>query len=189
METRLKQPDTPTVKCPACGGANDHDAVFCANPECHKALGDFRYVLEEIKAQTRWHERVADTVVRFIGKPHFIGVHIFWFTLWIAVNTGALAFAMRFDNYPFALLGIILTMETIFITAFVLISQNRQFTHADKRAELDYEVNVRTFRKIHDIEEMLLKMSERMDKLEQVKSTGPPSYSDNTAVSPTEQIP
>jgi hypothetical protein len=48
--------------CPVCGGANAPDAVFCANPACHKALGEFRYVLEEMRAEARWHETLAEKV-------------------------------------------------------------------------------------------------------------------------------
>ncbi len=156
----------PPVICPACGGANAPEAVFCANPVCHKALGDFRYVREELKKEARWHEAFANRVVTLIGKPQFLGVHLLWFVLWVAINTGVLVMAPRFDTPPFALLGIILTMETIFITGFVLISQNHQAAHADKRAELDYEVNVLTFRKITELEDTLKAIQARLDALE-----------------------
>ncbi|HLE56612.1 MAG TPA: DUF1003 domain-containing protein [Rhodothermia bacterium] len=54
----------------------------------------------------------------------------------------------------------------MFITGFVLISQNRQSAHADKRAELDYEVNVRTFRDIQPIKAMLGRLEDRINKVE-----------------------
>ena len=94
-------------------------AVFCANPACHKALGGFAYVREELKKESRWHEALADRVVARIGKPQFLGVHLLWFSGWTAVNTGLLVMAPRFDAAPFALLGIILATVTIFITGFV----------------------------------------------------------------------
>lgn len=152
--------------CPACGGANDPDAVFCADPRCHKALGEFAYVREELQREARWHETLAERVVGFIGRPHYLGVHLLWFALWITVNTGVLMMVRSFDAYPFGLLGIILAMETIFITGFVLISQNRQSAHANKRAELDYEVNVRTYRKIHEMEALLRTLAQRQERLE-----------------------
>ena len=154
------------IICPRCGGANPPDAVFCANPKCQKALGEFKYVREQLRQTAHWHETMAEKVVTFIGKPHFLGIHLLWFAFWIAVNSGILAMAMRFDTFPFSLLGIILAMETIFITGFVLISQNRQAAHADKCAELDYEVNVLTYRKINDVEALLLSLSERLEKIE-----------------------
>jgi uncharacterized membrane protein len=160
-------PTPAPMVCPACGGTNAPDAVFCANAACHKALGEFRYVKEELDAETRWFERLADRISGFIGKPHFIAVHVFWLTVWVAINTGLLAIIHRFDDYPFELLGILLSIEAIFITGFLLISQNRQNAHADKRAELDYEVNVRTYREINEIDTMLKTLLERMDRLEQ----------------------
>ncbi len=152
--------------CPACGGINAHDAVFCANPACHKALGEFKYVQEELLAEASRHEKLAAKVTTFIGKPHFLVAHVFWITAWIAINTGIVAFVRKFDNYPFGLMGIILAVEAIFITGFVLITQNRQNAHADKRAELDYEVNVRTYRQIHEIDDRMDQILDRLERLE-----------------------
>ena len=146
-------PETPTsdtIICPACSAPNPKENVFCG--DCHKALGEFRFVREEVLASATWHENLAERVTMFIGKPYFLMTHALWFLLWITVNTGAFALIRRFDNYPFSLLGILLSAEAIFITGFLLISQNRQSAFADKRAELDYEVNVRTYRRLNDIE-------------------------------------
>ena len=155
-----------TVTCPQCGGSNSTDAVFCANPECHKALGEFRYAEEEIARETRVHEKIADRVADFIGNPYFIVVHAVWFLLWIAINTGLITVSRMFDMYPFGLLGIILSIEAIFITGFLLISQRRQGAHADKRSELDYEVNVRTFREIQHMKSLLADIQSRVERIE-----------------------
>ena len=154
------------VICPQCGGSNTPDAVFCANPECNKALGDFRYAEEEIARESRVHEKIADRVTAFIGNPYFIVVHGLWFLAWVAVNTGFVMISRQFDAYPFGLLGILLSIEAIFITGFVLISQNRQSSHAEKRSQLDYEVNVRTFREIQDVKELLTDMQARVERIE-----------------------
>lgn len=140
--------------------------MFCENPECHKALGEFKYLLEEMRAQEGWFDRMADRIADFIGKPHFIIVHVIWFSLWVGINTGALMIARKFDEYPFSLLSFILALEAIFITGFLLISQNRQGDFFDKRAELDYEVNVHTFREIHEIKSLLEGVAERLNTLE-----------------------
>lgn len=153
---------TPIV-CPGCGKENASDAVFCAGTTCHKALGEFEYVHEVLKAETRWHEALAERVSSFIGNPSFFVVHAFWFALWVAINTGIFAMVRAFDSYPFGLLGIMLAVEAIFITGFLLISQNRQSVHADKRAELDYEVNVRTYREIRQIKGMLEKLQRELN--------------------------
>lgn len=155
-----------TVICPQCGGSNTPDAVFCANPVCRKALGEFRYAEEEIARESRAHEKIADSIASFIGNPYFIVVHAVWFLLWIAVNTGIITVSRMFDVYPFGLLGIILSIEAIFITGFLLISQNRQSAHADKRSELDYEVNVRTFREIQKMKSLLAEILTRVERIE-----------------------
>src|SRR4051794_10177612 len=152
MTSMTSQP----IVCPACGGSNDHNAVFCANPDCRKALGEFRYVREEVAAASRWHETIAARVSAFVSHPFYIVFHVVWFATWIAINTGLVMLGKRFDDYPFSLLGILLAIEAIFITGFLLIAQNRQTEHADKRAELDYEVNVRTYRELGEIKRMLL---------------------------------
>lgn len=140
--------------------------MFCANPVCHKALGEFRYAEEEIVRESRVHEKIADSIASFIGNPYFIVVHAVWFLLWIAVNTGVITISRMFDVYPFGLLGIILSIEAIFITGFLLISQNRQSAHADKRSELDYEVNVRTFREIQQMKSLLAEILTRVERIE-----------------------
>jgi uncharacterized membrane protein len=147
--------------CPACGGANAHDAVFCANAACGKALGEFRYVLEEVRQSSSRIETVAERVARFTGQPHFVSVHVAWFAAWIALNSGAVAWLMPFDRYPYGLLGIILAIEAVLITSFLLISNNRQNVYAEKRAELEYEVNVRSYRLLQDIERRLRALESR----------------------------
>ena len=155
------------LQCPACGGANKAEAIFCASAACGKALGPFAYVHEELAAKTRWYERLADRATDFISRPHFLVVHSLWFVLWLVLNTGIFALVGKFDDYPYNLLGLILSVESIFITGFLLISQNRQNAHADKRAELDYEVSVRTYREIDELTEVVRAMQAQVSSLEQ----------------------
>ncbi|ESS72462.1 putative membrane protein [Methyloglobulus morosus KoM1] len=153
------------IICPACGGANPKDAVFCVSHQCHKALGEFKYVLEELQAQKNWIEKLADKVTHFIAKPHFIIIHMLWFAVWIMANEGYLGHLPYFDEYPYSLLGIILAIEAVFITGFLLISQNHQSAYSEKRAELDYEVNIRSYRK-------LIELEKRLDSLESKNPIG-----------------
>ncbi len=141
------------VFCPMCNAANTSDAVFCE--ACHKALGEFRFVSEEFKEETPRHILLADRVTEMIGRPYFLVAHLLWFGLWVLVNTGMLSLVRQFDQYPFNLLSVAIAVEAIFITGFVLMSQNRQNAYAIKRAELDYEVSVRTYRRLDEIEEQL----------------------------------
>jgi uncharacterized membrane protein len=60
--------------------------------------------------------RIADTITRFAGSMAFVYVHIFWFALWIG---------FRVEKFPFGLLTMIVSLEAIFLSTFVMISQNR----------------------------------------------------------------
>lgn len=146
LEAQEAIPTAPagaSIVCPVCGGINPPDAVFCGKATCHKALSDFPYILEALRAEASWHHVLADHVTAVIVKPYFVGAHILWFAGWAALNTGVFGFVRIFEEYPFFLLVTILAIETLLITIFVLISNIRQSTHAVTRAECDYEVNVR----------------------------------------------
>jgi uncharacterized membrane protein len=60
--------------------------------------------------------RIADTITAFTGSMPFVYVHVIWFTLWIGLGV---------ERYPFGLLTMIVSLEAIFLTSFVMISQNR----------------------------------------------------------------
>ncbi|WP_367154259.1 DUF1003 domain-containing protein [Methylomonas sp. HYX-M1] len=148
-----------SIKCPACGGENPADVVFCLNHACHKALGEFRYALEELAADKTWLERLADRVAAFVSRPLFIVLHLLWFSLWIGLNESDSPLLGRFDSFPYDLLSIVLAIEAVLITGFLLISQNHQFNYSEKRAELDYEVSVRCYRKLLELERRLQNLS------------------------------
>ena len=167
------------IVCPVCGGHNPPEAVFCGNPICHKALGDFKYVLEELRAEALWHHVMADKVTALIAKPSFVATHFLWFALWIGLNTGLFAAVRIFDEYPFFGLVTIVALETTFITIFVLISNSRQTAHADKRAELDYEVNVLTYREIQQLNVVIRDVMGRLERLEAVVREHPPGGPDH----------
>jgi uncharacterized membrane protein len=150
------------MKCPACGGLNAADAVFCARVDCHKALGPFQYAAEEYAARARLHERVAERVVAWVGHSAFFAVHGLVFLAWWAINAGTVPGVRPFDAYPYGLLGILLAGEAILLTGFVLISQNREQAQIGIRTELDYDVNVRTYRQVQAISEAVLRIEEEL---------------------------
>ena len=82
--------------------------------------------------------RISDAITRFCGSARFVLVHVVWFTVWIVWN----AKQGGFDPYPFSLLTMLVSLEAIFLTSFVLISQNRMAKQADKRAHLDLQINM-----------------------------------------------
>jgi uncharacterized membrane protein len=168
--------DGPPIICPGCGGANEPTAVFCASSGCHKALGEFSYVLEELARDNSRIETLANKVAELSGRPHFVTLHLVWFAVWVLVNSGLVAAFTAFDAYPYGLLGIVLSIEGILITLFLLISNNRQNAHAEKRAALDYEVNVRTWRLVNHLADRLDEVVVRLERLEGVGPKTPTSH-------------
>ena len=83
--------------------------------------------------------RIADIISRFSGSFTFIQLHVVWFTIWIILN---LVTGSRFDPFPFGLLTLIVSLKVIFLSTFVLMSQNRNPQRDDKRAEDDLRVSV-----------------------------------------------
>ncbi|SQD97255.1 MULTISPECIES: DUF1003 domain-containing protein [unclassified Parafrankia] len=89
-------------------------------------------------------DRVSDAITAFAGSMPFVYLHAAWFMIWILLNKGAFGDAAVFDPYPFGLLTMIVSLEAIFLSTFVMISQNRQAAREDIRADLDFETNLRS---------------------------------------------
>ncbi|WP_329139896.1 DUF1003 domain-containing protein [Streptomyces sp. NBC_01476] len=88
-------------------------------------------------------DRIADAITAFAGTMTFVYLHAVWFAGWIAVNEGVLGPRAVFDRFPFGLLTMIVSLEAIFLSTFVMVSQNRQATRENVRADLDFETNLR----------------------------------------------
>lgn len=86
-------------------------------------------------------ERLADWITGFCGSMPYVYIHVAWFTVWIAWNTEMLGLK-PFDPFPFGLLTMIVSLEAIFLSTFVLINQNRMRRATDERADLDLQINL-----------------------------------------------
>ncbi len=89
-------------------------------------------------------ERFADSVTTFAGSMPFVYLHLLWFTSWIVVNEGLVGGRYVFDPFPYGLLTMIVSLEAIFLSTFVMISQNREAQRQNVRADLDFETNIRS---------------------------------------------
>ncbi len=98
--------------------------------------------------------RVADAITAFAGSMTFVYIHILWFTCWIAFGL---------EDYPFGLLTMIVSLEAIFLSTFVLISQNR----ADAKREVIADQQWRTVRKEDTQNQQLLDLSRQILRLTQ----------------------
>ena len=87
--------------------------------------------------------RAADAMTTFSGSMPFVYIHVVWFGAWLLCNEGVFGKSLVFDPFPFGLLTLIVSLEAIFLSTFVLISQNRQQGRADRRSQADYENDIR----------------------------------------------
>jgi uncharacterized membrane protein len=106
------------------------------------------------EGQKGFQEQIADVLTRFSGSMFFVYVHALWFGVWIALNVRWLG-RTPFDPFPFSLLTLIVSLEAIFLSTFVLISQNHATAVADRRAELDLQINLLSE---HEITHLLVVM-------------------------------
>jgi uncharacterized membrane protein len=82
--------------------------------------------------------------------------------LWVSINTGALKGWPAFDPYPFSLLAIVLSLEGVLLTAFVLISQKRMSQRADQRSHLDLQINLLAEKAVTKVIQLLQGLSRHM---------------------------
>ena len=100
-----------------------------------------RLQTEAIHSRSR-AENLADRVTTVAGSTPCVMLHVFWFGTWVILNVGLIPRVAPFDPFPFNFLTLVVSLEAIFLTLLVLMSQNRMTKEADKRAHLDLQVNI-----------------------------------------------
>jgi uncharacterized membrane protein len=85
-------------------------------------------------------DRLAARIERFAGSPAFIWLHVAWFAAWIVANT--VAPTRHFDPFPFTFLTLVVSLEAIFLSAFILMSQNVASMVSERRNQLDLQINL-----------------------------------------------
>jgi uncharacterized membrane protein len=105
-------------------------------------------------------ERMGDAIANYAGRLWFIALHAVWFAVWIAWNTGALPHLRAFDPFPFEFLTFMVSLEAIFLSLFILMSQNRASKQADDRSHLDLQINLLAEQESTKMLQMLQKLCE-----------------------------
>jgi len=105
--------------------------------------------------------RIADVITSFSGRMIFVYVHVVWFGIWILINTGWFG-VHTFDPFPYGLLTMVVSLEAIFLSTFVLISQNRMGEESERRADLDLHIGLLTE---HELTRVLQMLDAIQDKL------------------------
>ena len=119
-----------------------------------------RHVRERSK---RRENRVADQITLFTGSMKFVYIHAIWFSLWIGLGV---------EDYPFGLLTMIVSLEAIFLSTFVMISQNR----ADEKRQVIADEAWRTVQEEEQQNERLLRLSnEILDLTKEIHAASTPA--------------
>jgi uncharacterized membrane protein len=107
-------------------------------------------------------ERVSEWITSTAGRGQVLLAHLVWFAGWAAVNLDLVPGVRPFDVFPFPLLTTMVSLEAIFLALFVLSSQNRLATQADKRAHLDLQIDLLAEREMTAVLQLLRSIAERL---------------------------
>ena len=146
-------PEDPTIPPP------EPDSL---NSSLRRNIEALRRRRQEEEAQQTLHERVAATITRFTGSMNFVYVHLAIYGFWIVANLGWISAIEPWDP-TFVILAMVASVEAIFLSTFILITQNRMALAAERRAELDVQISLLAEAEITKLVELVSEMAERMN--------------------------
>lgn len=103
-----------------------------------------------------WHQHVADWMTRFAGSMAFVYLHVVWFAVWVVVNSTVVTFDPAFGT-----LTMIVSLEAIFLSAFILVSQKRQGELSDRQAQLDLQITLLAEHEITRVLQLVAAVAEK----------------------------
>jgi len=136
---------------------------------------------EALERRTRT-ERQSDAIVKFIGSPKFLLLHVILVAAWSTVNLSLIPNVRAFDPFPFGILALFVSSESVFLTIFVLISQNRMARQAERRSHLDLQVGMLAEQELTMMLQMLQKLCQHSGVDVQSAALQVQGFSKNTDV-------
>ena len=100
-------------------------------------------------------ERLADAVAAFAGSLRFVALHLLLLGAWLLVNSGHLFALKPFDPYPFSLLGMLVAVEAVILSSFILMRQNRMMRRGELRDHLNLQVDMMAEKEITTVLRMV----------------------------------
>lgn len=97
---------------------------------------------QRAERQRTLQERLVDRITGFVGSMPFVWLHVALFGGWLLINSGVVPWIAPFDPFPFVMLAMWASVEAIFLSTFVLITQNRMGELADRRADLNLQISL-----------------------------------------------
>jgi uncharacterized membrane protein len=107
-------------------------------------------------------ERAGDAVAALAGSLVFVMIHVLLVLTWILINVQGVQWIPRFDPYPFSLLGMIVSVEAVVLSSFILMRQNRMSKRAERRDHLNLQVDLISEKEITKLLQMVRAICERM---------------------------
>ena len=130
-----------------------------------------RNVNQEMEDKRTTVQKAADWIAAFSGSILFLAIHIVIFAAWIVVNLGGIPGVPAFDPFPYGLLTMVVSLEAIILSVFVLLSQNRQAAKESVRADIEYDVNLKAELEVAHLHEkvdhLTAEMARRLAAIEQ----------------------
>lgn len=149
-----KNPDSGlNMLAVVCGRLRDADDLLRSRVS--------KNVNEEMEEKLTALQRVSDWIAWFSGSMYFLLLNALWFLVWIGINILPLGLP-QFDPFPFGLLTMIVSLEAIFLSCFVLVSQNRQSEKDHIRSDIEYDVNIKAEMEIAHLHEKIDHIHEQM---------------------------
>jgi CRP/FNR family cyclic AMP-dependent transcriptional regulator len=133
-----------------------------------------RNVNAEVEDRRTGIERAADWIAAFSGSITFLMLHVAFFAAWILLNTNWLPgwHPPMFDRYPFGLLTMVVSLEAIILSVFVLLSQNRQVAKDRIRGDVEYEINLKAELEVAHLHEKVDRLhAEALTHLAEIRRT------------------
>jgi uncharacterized membrane protein len=107
-------------------------------------------------------ERIGDGITKIVGSLGFMLAQLILIFVWSLINLRGVPGLKPFDPFPFGILALVVSSESVFLTIFVLISQNRMLRHSERRAHLDLQVSMLSEQELTTMLQMLQKLCERV---------------------------
>ena len=132
----------------------------CAEDLTRENVQAMRRMEETALANRSRADRMAAFIANFCGSMPFVGLHVIAFTCWIGINSWpGLA---HWDPYPFTFLTLVVSLEAIFLSSFILISQNYELRISDRRNQLDLQINLLTEQENTKMIQMLERIAKKV---------------------------
>jgi len=116
------------------------DSAYSVDHLTQRNVEAIRELEEAAREERTRSDRVAETIANFCGSMTFVWVHVVWFGIWILINV--IPLLRHIDPFPFTFLTLVVSLEAIFLSTFILISQNHDTKISERRNHLDLQINL-----------------------------------------------